>query len=96
MSTNPQLSDSNKNLVLVVEAPDGFFIPRQTGRLTVGRNTRPGLRRLVLSSVCLVATGPTQPPVQLVSRVKLPGRDADHSSPCSAWIYTSSAPHAFA
>jgi hypothetical protein len=36
-STNPQLSDSNKNMVV---SPDGCFIPRQTGRLTVGRNIR--------------------------------------------------------
>jgi hypothetical protein len=37
ISTNPQLSDRNKNLVI---SPDGGLIPRQTGRLTVGRNIR--------------------------------------------------------
>jgi hypothetical protein len=36
-STNPQLSDNNKDLVVT---PDGCFIPRQTGQLTVGRNVR--------------------------------------------------------
>jgi hypothetical protein len=34
-SINPQLSDSNKNVVL---APDGCLTPRQIGRLTFGRN----------------------------------------------------------
>jgi hypothetical protein len=34
-STNPQLSDSNKNLVL---GPKWDLTPRQTGRQTVGRN----------------------------------------------------------
>jgi hypothetical protein len=34
-TTNPELS--NKNLAVT---PDGCFIPRQTGRLTVGRNIR--------------------------------------------------------
>jgi hypothetical protein len=36
-STNPQLSDSNENLVV---SPRRCFIPRRTGRLTVGRNIR--------------------------------------------------------
>jgi hypothetical protein len=35
-STNPQMSDSNENLV--VRNPHGCLTPRQTGRLTVGRN----------------------------------------------------------
>jgi hypothetical protein len=35
-STNPQLFDSNTNVVL--DPRDGRLTPRQTGRLTVGRN----------------------------------------------------------
>jgi hypothetical protein len=34
-STNTQMSGSNKNLVL---GPDGYFTPRQTRRLIIGRN----------------------------------------------------------
>jgi ABC-type phosphonate transport system ATPase subunit len=57
-STNPQLSDSNKNLVV---SPRRVFIPRQTGRLTVGRNIRLRLRlglRLRLSMTAFVRQAP--------------------------------------
>jgi hypothetical protein len=40
-STNPQLPGNNKNLVL---ATDRCFIPRETGRLTIGRTIRLRLR----------------------------------------------------
>jgi hypothetical protein len=44
--------------------------------------------------------GSTQPPIQWVSGVKRPGREADHSPPASAevkkmWIYISTPPYAF-
>jgi len=32
------------------------------------------------------ALGLTQPPIQSVQEVKRPGREADHSSPCSAEV----------
>jgi hypothetical protein len=44
-STKPQLSDSNKNLVL---GPRRGLTPRLTGRLTVGRNMALTLTKLVM------------------------------------------------
>jgi hypothetical protein len=40
-SANSKVSDSNKNLVI---RPDGYFIPRETSRLSVCRNMRFRLR----------------------------------------------------
>jgi hypothetical protein len=60
ISTHPQLSDvyripyGNKNLVV---SPDGCFIPRQTGRLAIGRNIR--LRLRLESLLNLAADKPT-------------------------------------
>jgi hypothetical protein len=45
-STNPQLSDNNKDLVV---SPRWVFIPKQTGRLPVGRNIRLRLNSLGFS-----------------------------------------------
>jgi hypothetical protein len=46
------------------------------------------------------ALGPTQPPIQWVPGMKLPGREVDHSYPFSAevkntWRYTSTLPYVF-
>jgi hypothetical protein len=49
-STNPQLSGSNKNLV--VSPRYMCFISRQTGRLTVGRNIRLRPKLVSFKGVC--------------------------------------------
>jgi hypothetical protein len=59
----------------------------------------------IFSTSSIPVLGPTQPPIQCVPgalkpKIKLPGREADHSPPTSAevkntWIYTSIPPYGF-
>jgi hypothetical protein len=55
----------------------------------LGFDSRLGLGIFFLTTASKTALGPTQPPIKWVPRalslgVKLPGREADHSSPSSA------------
>jgi hypothetical protein len=64
-----------------------------------GFKSRQGLGIFLFTTASRLALGPTQPPIQWVSRalslrVNRPGREADHSPPSSAqvktsWSYTS-------
>jgi hypothetical protein len=68
----------------------------------LGFDSRRRLGIFFLITASGTALGPTQPPIQwgpgaLYLGVKRPGREADHSSPCSAgvkneWSYTSTPP----
>jgi hypothetical protein len=58
-------------------------------RLRAGRSGfdfRQGLGILLFSTAFRPALEPTQPPIQWVPGVNRPGREADHSPPCSAEV----------
>jgi hypothetical protein len=58
-----------------------------TGYELDGRGLIPGRGKIFLSSTaCRQALGPTQLPIQWVSRVKRPGREAENSPPSSAKV----------
>jgi hypothetical protein len=57
----------------------------------LGFDSRQGLGIFLFTTASRTALGPTQPPIQWVQRalslaVKRPGREADHSPPCSAEV----------
>jgi hypothetical protein len=71
----------------------------------LGFDSRRGLGIFIFTIASRTALGPTQPPIQWVPGalslgVKRLGREADHSSPCSAdfknaWSYTSTLQYVF-
>jgi hypothetical protein len=66
-----------------------------------GPSTSPGrVKKFIFNTACRPTVGPTQPPIQWVPGVKLPGRESDHSPPTSAEVkkpcnYTSTPTHVF-
>jgi len=62
-----------------------------------GFDSRQGQGLLLFATASRPVLGTTQSPIQWVPGLKRPGREADHSSPCSAkvkntWSYVST-PH---
>jgi hypothetical protein len=64
-------------LIIYTRSRDSDWLRAERPR---GRSSSPGsVKHSVYSTASRPATGPTQPPVQWVPGVKLPGREADHS-----------------
>jgi hypothetical protein len=89
--------------VTVVSYADSYMYFTGWTIAILGFDSRRGLGIFLFTAPSRTALGPTQAPIQRIPGalslwVKRPGREADHSPPCSAelknaWSYTSTPPY---